>query len=599
MKRGRLAHPDDALRSLARGKSAPMGGPVRRAPDSPQPNPVWAVGVVFAGMVVAVLAVLPFFAHVDRITVRGIEDGAFITKEQLQKNLVEIQIEPATNMRSANLRIDDTPLRVQDEGTSVRWLAPKLQDGEHRLSVRSGKRFLWKSPATKTIRFTVDSVAPQITIEPSADPVGLADPYVLRGTAEPGATVIIDGEEVPLKNGEFSKEYPYPPVGSVDVSAFDRAGNRSDVGSARTVRFPVFRGVHVTADAWNTPGQKLSLFRMADARRINTVALDLKDENGIVLFDSVLAQVASLRSGAGLYDLRDAVAELHSHGLRVMARIVVFRDPVLVKDAMGAGRPGDAVLGTDGRPFLSQEGLFANPLSSRVHDYNIALAREAADAGVDDILFDYVSRPLGSVDEMRFVGADGDVNTAIDDAMVTFLRKAGRSLIGTPTRIGVMVSGSAARSPRSVGQNVPKMATAVDYLAPIVFPSKFRSGSYGIGTPSLNPATIVSRALAQFKEQVTPTGALLLPWLQDYSVGPFVYGSKELRAQVDAASGLEIDSFMVWDPRVTYSAAGFPDDAEPIKVATRSRPVTPGGLAPEPTAATVPVTVSTSDSPES
>ena len=74
---------------------------------------------------------------------------------------------------------------------------------------------------------------------------------------------------------------------------------------------------------------------------------------------------------------------------------------------------------------------------------------------------------------------------------------------------------------------------------------------------------------------------------------------RELRAQVDAASGLEIDSFMVWDPRVTYSAAGFPDDAEPIKVATRSRPVTPGGLAPEPTAATVPVTVSTSDSPES
>lgn len=588
MRRSGLAHPDDALRRLARGSANPLGGGFNdRAPrEKRPPRPWWVFVLLFGGIVFGVLLILPLFAHHDLIVIKGIENHAFITKERLQKNLVEVQVLPVSRIRSAKLRIDNTPMRVLEQGGSLKWLAPNLQDGEHRLTVSSGQRFLWRAPTKRVIRFTVDSTPPVIEIETPSAPVSLSAPYTLRGSVERGSTVVIDGKPVTTDDGSFMKKYPFPPIGEVDVVATDQAGNQSAAAQPRQIVYPVFRGLHLSADAWNTPGQRLSAFRMADAKRINTVQLDLKDENGMVVYDSALAQVVNLRSGANIYDLRDAVVALHSRGIRVMGRVVVFRDPVFVHDAMLEGRGSDVVLGLNDEPFLSQEGLFANPLSTRVRDYNVAIAREAADAGVDDILFDFVSRPLGKIDEMKFAGALGDVNVAIDDAMSAFLRQAARSLLGTPTRIGVTVAGAAARSPKSVGQNVPKMAAMVDYVAPIVFPSKFHSGAYGIGSPSLNPATIVDRALNQFKEQVTPSGAALLPWLQDYSVGPFVYGQRELKAQVEASRALGIESFLVWDPKATYSAAGFPADAPTIEIASRLPQRSPSD-GPGPTAATV------------
>jgi hypothetical protein len=588
MRRTRLAHPDDALRRLARGAKAPLGGASsgrgRREPDSPRSW--WLLSVLGAVAFVCGIAALPLFAHREKIFVTGLADHAFITKDQLGKNLVEIRIVPSAQTHGATLRIDGTPLRVLEQGTTLRWLAPSLQDGEHRLTVRSGKRFLWRAASTKVVHFTVDSVAPLIEIERSSQPVRLTGPYTLRGKVELGSTVVIDGKPAPTKDGHFSRRYPYPPVGQIDVVAIDQAGNQSAASQPRQIEYPVIRGVHMSAESWVSPGLKQAVFHLADAKRINTVELDLKDDNGMVLYNSALAQVASMHSGVNLYDLRDAVAALHARGVRVMGRIVVFRDPLMVTSALASGRPEDVVLGGDGGAYQSQEGVFSNPFSNRVHDYNVAIAREAADFGIDDILFDYVSRPIGNIADMRFTGSFGDTNEAIDRAMVTFLRKASRSLSGTPTRIGVSVFGVAARFPHSIGQNVRSLAPVVDYIAPIVFPSKFRAGSYAISSPSLNPATIVERALAQFNEQVSGSGAVLLPWLQDFSVGSFRYGPRELQAQIAAAQALGIQGFLVWDPKVTYSAAGFAADALPIEVVNRSA-ASANSSGPEPTAATI------------
>lgn len=595
----KLAHPDDALRRLARGKKSPIGAAFhdRRPRESKPPRPWWLLSVIASALLVGGIVALPFLAHRDRIVVTGLRSGAFITKEQLLRNMVSIRITPFANMRAATLRIDDTPLRVLEVGDSLRWLAPNLQDGEHRLTVRSGERFLWRAPATRVIRFTVDSVPPAIELDASPDLVPLTGTYTLRGRVEEGARVVIDGKSVTTNDGAFTKKYRYPPVGALEVYAIDKAGNQSKTSPSRRIAYPAIRGVHLSAEAWVSPGLKQAVFRMADAARINTVQIDLKDDNGIVVYDSALAQVASLGSGAGIFDLRDAVAEMHSRGIRVMGRIAVFRDPVLVRSALRSGRPEDVVLNAEGGAYESEKGVFTNPFSNRVHDYNIAIAREAADAGVDDILFDYVARPLGDLDDMRFTGALGNTENALDQAMVTFLRKAARSLVGTPTRVGVTVFGVSARFPRTAGQNVRTMSAVVDYVAPIVFPSDFRSGYLGVDTPSLNPATIVDRALTQFQDQVAESGAVLLPWLQDFSSGPFDYGAKQVRAQIDASLSLGIDGFLVWDPKAHYSALGFPTGAVPIEIANRSA-VRAAGSGPGPTAATVaPVVVAGTPSP--
>ncbi len=587
--RSRLAHPDDALRRLARGSRPPIGPSphdlTRRDRDAPKPW--WVLGVVAVIGLLALVIGVPLSAGHNRITVTGIRDGESITKDRLQKNLVQIRISPASEMRKAKLRIDGTPLRVLEEGDSLRWLAPKLQDGEHRLSIQSGTRVLWRGAASTAIRFTVDSQPPTLEIEQPAKPLGLNESFVLNGSVEKGATVLIDGKEVKTDDGHFSKTYKYPPIGQVDVVAVDEAGNRTTASRTREIAFPVVRGLHVSAEAWANPSLKLGVLRMAEAGRINTVVLDVKDENGMVLYDSALQAVLASRASANLYDLRDAVAELHSLGLRVIGRLVVFRDPILAQSSMAVGNATDVVRGLDGTPYQSADGVFTNPFSKSVHDYNIAIAKEGAEAGIDAIVFDYVSRPTGALTEMIMAGstaaADGTLDASIDETMVEFLRRAARGLSGTPTRMGVALFGQSVISPASVGQNPITMSSAVDFVAPIVFPSRFRAGSFGIATPSLNPATVVTRALTRFKDRVAPSGAAIVPWLQDFSNGPFIYGQKELKAQVTAVKALGIDSFLVWDPKVTYSAAGFPADAPDAELASRVTTST----GPAPTAATI------------
>ena len=180
-RRSRLVHPDDALRRLARGSRPPIGPSphdlTRRDHDAPRPW--WVLGVVAVLAVLALLVGVPLSAQHDRITVTGLRDGESVTKDRLQKNLVQIRISPAQAMRKARLRIDGTPLRVLEEGDALRWLAPKLQDGQHILSIQSGTRTLWRAAASKTVRFAIDSQPPALEIEKPVRPLALNESFVL------------------------------------------------------------------------------------------------------------------------------------------------------------------------------------------------------------------------------------------------------------------------------------------------------------------------------------------------------------------------------------------------------------------------------------
>jgi hypothetical protein len=100
---------------------------------------------------------------------------------------------------------------------------------------------------------------------------------------------------------------------------------------------------------------------------------------------------------------------------------------------------------------------------------------------------------------------------------------------------------------------VPAMARQVDYVAPMVYPSHWNPGEYDVGDPNGEPYEIVLRSLADFKRDVAGSGARLVPWLQDFSLGR-TYTSKDVRAQIDAARRLGMDEYLLWDPAVTYDA---------------------------------------------
>ena len=81
------------------------------------------------------------------------------------------------------------------------------------------------------------------------------------------------------------------------------------------------------------------------------------------------------------------------------------------------------------------------------------------------------------------------------------------------------VFGVAATRPTEVAQDIPAMARSVDYVAPMVYPSHWGNGEYNVANPNSEPYEIVLRSLRDFRRQTRGTGARVVPWLQDFTLG--------------------------------------------------------------------------------
>jgi hypothetical protein len=522
-------------------------------------------------LVIGGVVALPFLLPHNEIVVTGMERVTSVTPASLVSKEMFFSVKPASALQSLKVRVDGRVGHVRPEGEKLRWVpeSDQLGEGKHTITLESGGRFLWRGPTTRKLTVVVDSVAPTLDIVPSVGPSGIYSPFVVRGTVEEGSSVRVNDEAVKVVKGEFSKTFASPPIGMVRVEATDAAGNITPSTVRSNVALPVLRGVHMSAISWLTPELKDPVMALAAAGKINTIQLDIKDESGAVGYRSALPKVADLGANDGCarnqcYDLAQAIGELHGRGLRVVGRIVVFRDPLITRAAINAGRLGDVVQNPDGSPYESAYGGFANPASEAVQDYILDLTREAAEAGVDDILFDYIRRPEGSLSKMKFAGLPTSSADEIDGAIVSFLRKTGTRLAGTKARLGVSVFGIAAKNPDDIAQNVREMSKHVDYVAPMVYPSHWSSGQYNVSDPSGQPFEIVAASLHEFQNQVEGTDAAVVPWLQDFTLGSKKYGAAEVRKQIMASRSEKADGFLLWDPKVTYTAAGIPDDAPSI-----------------------------------
>lgn len=370
----------------------------------------------------------------------------------------------------------------------------------------------------------------------------------LRGKATGAKSVTVAGTPVRTgADGQFEITLPRVPSGAT-VVATNRAGETT-TPIAIAVRPPATRAVHVTADAWAYQPMRDDVLTMAREGRINTVQLDIKDEDGVVGYDSQVPLARQSGAAAAIYSAPEALKTLHDMGIRVVGRIVAFRDRTLAEWAWHNGHPDWVVQNPGGAPYSSGYGAiaFTNFASPDIRRYNIDLATEAAQLGFDDIMYDYIRRPDGPLSSMVFPG----LTQSPAEAVVGFLHDSRGPVRAAGAFQGAAVFGIAATRPDEIAQDIPRMAGELDYVAPMLYPSHWNAGEYDVADPNAQPYDIIFRALADFHTQVDPTGAVIMPWLQDFTLG-FPYGDTEVRAQIRAAAAQHIDSFFLWNPAVSY-----------------------------------------------
>jgi len=503
--------------------------------------------LITGGLVVLFLGNSLWRATRVDVRVTGLRSGQALTSEAAERLNLDMIVHPTGRLSASRLTLDGQPLDAAERtSTGYRWHRDiAMAPGRHRLELTVPRPVLPASVHRWT--FDVDATPPVIRARRELPRRGMHDPVHLTGQVDTDAT--LTANDAPVKvdsDGRFEVSYPSPPAGGIDLVATDAAGHRVTHRVAVPIRRPRVRGVHVSAAGWSTRDIRAGVLRLIAEGKINAVEIDVKDESGEVGYRSKVPMARQIGSAKNYYDLRKVVRELHARKIRVVARIVAFRDPILATWAWAHGDRSWVVQTPDGQPQGAYGG-FTNFAADNVIAYNLALAKEAVDAGVDEVLWDYIRRPEGDLTQMVFPGMHGTPEEAVAD----FLTRSQSMLRAQGVYQGASVFGIAADRPAAVGQNVPLISRHVDYLAPMVYPSLWVPGEYRVADPARMPYDIVSRSLQDFQLKSAGTGVHITPWLQDFSLG-IAYGDAQVRSQIRAAQDLNIQDWMLWSPRVRY-----------------------------------------------
>jgi len=304
------------------------------------------------------------------------------------------------------------------------------------------------------------------------------------------------------------------------------------------------RGVHVTMSLASLPG-KLGQYLATPG--LNTIELDVKDENGRVGFVPSVVPLARRIGAAGpFYRAKQAARLVHARGDYLIGRVVTFEDPVLSEQ-----RPALAIRTSDGSRWLNNSGLgWTNPYDRRVWRYNVDVAVAAAKAGFDEIQFDYVRFPSdGDLSIIRYPGVHPQ---PMGWTIPAFAQYAAKRLHPLGVRVSVDVFGLSATHDLGIGQLPRRISRYVDAVDPMVYPSHYSAGEYNLPDPNAAPGETVTRSLLDFQAALEGRKARLTPWLQDFTLGR-TYTLDDVRAQVDAARSAGAKGFLLWNAEGVYN----------------------------------------------
>ena len=338
------------------------------------------------------------------------------------------------------------------------------------------------------------------------------------------------------------------------------------------VRPAAVKGIYLNAWAAGSATRSQALIDLATRTEVNTFVIDLKDASGYVSYPTAVmtAREAGADQEIRIRDLVGFLERLQEAGIYPIARIVMVKDPLLIR-----ARPEWAVQDSAGGVWVDSRGLvWANLHDQRVWDYHVELAKEAAAIGFPEIQWDYVrfaDAPQEDLDRAVFPGADGRRRR---DAVEAFLEYARAELedSGIAMTVDVFGATTSADSDVGIGQYWERFIGSVDVALPMVYPSHYWAGSFGVQDPNGHPYEIVWAALVSAVErsEAIEGAGVTRPWLQDFTLGAPRYEAPEIRAQIQATYDAGIDEWLLWNASSRYTegalepAGGFPGGAEPL-----------------------------------
>jgi hypothetical protein len=320
------------------------------------------------------------------------------------------------------------------------------------------------------------------------------------------------------------------------------------------------RAIYVSSYVANSRRIK-ELTQLIDQTELNAMVIDIN--SGVSL--SAISREGNRASftpskNSSAEHFRQVIRQIKQHRIYLIARIVTFKNSSLA-NAM----PAWAIRRKDGSVWRDRRGTpWIDPYRQEAWEYSLAIGDYAARIGFDEVQYDYVRFPENPSKMDKEVAYANPNNWSKSEAIRRFLHRASLRAHKSGVKVSADVFGMVGSSDNDmgIGQKWDSIVKEVDIISPMVYPSHYSEGMWGIASPDLSPGKIIARAMQdtvkrnrKLNRQGIATGNVR-PWLQGFTatwVNPHQkYGAAQIREQIRAARKLGFQSYMIWNSSNRY-----------------------------------------------
>lgn len=487
----------------------------------------------------AVLAVLTLSSCTGNV---GVQPGNAVVPPELGDPVFEVVVLAADDLGTidATVTADGVVVDAAGESLTITW---KKSSIELEASASGFQPFV----------FTLSDYPDAGRIEFRLEPVVLQGRVTSdTGRPLPGVKVILgDSKSTTDNEGRYSLERAVS--GTVQLARpawepieypWDGAVDRYDM----TMSPRIVRAIRVSPEDLLDGSRWQTLLSLADVTGINGLVIDLKTEDGTVVYPTEVVVANSIGAVSSYFDINEVVSAAKEHDLYLIGRVGVFQDSFFA-----AAEPDHAVLNEDGSLWRSRNGFaWLDPSDPASFEYSVSIAEEACRTGFDEIQFDYVSYPIGG--DVSTATFDGTYNQEVRVASINaFLTRAYSVLNAMGCAVSVTLLGIVLESgaDEGVGQRPGSMSRIVDVLSPTLYSTNYPQGWKNFENPDDHAVEIVSTALRGGQGKLDGYG-YLRPWLQTWTI------SKADQRAVQTVVSDGGMGWMLWSNSSNFSASALP-----------------------------------------
>ena len=349
---------------------------------------------------------------------------------------------------------------------------------------------------------------------------------------------------------------------------FDDYLEPSEVNYNIYSKAPKVKGIYVSASTANNEEKLNGLIDLANNTEINAFVIDVKDDFGRITFnidnpqsDEINAEVNSIS------DINEVLDKLYANDIYPIARIVAFKDPWASNEIQDY-----AIKNKDGSLWMYNNVSWLNPYNKGAWEYVLNVAKKAAEVGFREIQFDYIrfeaTRKLNNAN----LDITGENKTRME-VISEFVDYAVKELEPYNVKVSADVFGTIITSKidaKAIGQDYLEMAKKLDVICPMVYPSHYGKGHFGIPIDKhsdLYPYETILGSMNASNEKYQELGdtkaAIVRPWLQAFTASYLgsgnykKYGGKEIRDQIQGVYDASLEEWILWNAGCSYSTAGL------------------------------------------